>query len=608
MRVRRFIATVKPYRPVHIYGRAKSAGKNYIRRTFPRQVRGLLMRRHPQGLVPAPFTVKPAWLCKIDRAAEYADAEGIIKGTFRFFGIDQDYGDSIRWRNPIGNYLFDFQLHSFGFLNSLRCLAEDGDQPERAVHCGKDIMRHWIEHCPYPHRPGWHSEVISTRLPTWIKFLIDFPEESDADLWDSISQQATCLSCNIETFLPGQQLIRNGVALAFAGLYFLALEDAKPWLDRGMRIVRQQLDRQILPGGGHVERSPMYHCILLEGLIDCYNLLKARQMDALWLADTLKAMAQRMADYLHPDHDIPLLNDSALKFASHPLDILHYAKASFNFKLEPFSRAHEDDGYFVFKDDTGFLVIDCGPLGPDCLPSHAHADTLSYEMSVGKQRVIVDSGVFSYLNDDLRTQCRGTAAHNTVVVDSRDQSEMWRSFRVGTRARPIGPAVFDHGQLAGFTGAHDGYRILPGTVIHQRTLLHVPDKFFVITDVLTGTGVHRLESCLHFAPGLKVDWRDDRYVVADNGKTLLQVVPFRCELPEKAPTWCFPELGQKRQNVRVVFELTAELPCRFGYLLVPSAAPASMECGLGDGESFYRVELDGKTTTIRGVGNHYVLE
>ena len=608
MQVIRFIATVKPYGAGRICGRAECFGKNYIRRAFPGLLHNLLIRRHPQQPVPSPFTVKPTWLQKLERTAEHAEAEGVIKGSFKYFGVDKEYGAEIRWCNPIGNYLFDFQLHSFGFLNSLRCLAEDSDQPGRAVHCGKDIMRHWIRHCPYPHRPGWHSEVISTRLPNWIKFLIDFPEETDIDLWDSISQQATCLSRNIETFLPGQQLIRNGIALAFAGLYFYDTEEARPWLDRGMRIVNRELELQVLPGGGHVERSPMYHCALLESLIDCYNLLKARQMDALWLAERLKAMTQRMADYLHPDHDIPLLNDSALKFASNPLDIIHYAKASFGFKLEPFTRAHEDDGYFVFKDAGSFVVMDCGPLGPDYLPSHAHADTLSYEMSIGKQRVIVDTGVFSYLADDLRTQCRGTAAHNTVVVDSCDQSEMWRSFRVGRRARPIDPRAFDNGKLAGFTGAHDGYRFLPRNVIHQRTLLHVLDQFFVVSDSLTGDGIHRLESCVHFAPELAVDWRDDRYVVSDNGKTILQVVPFGCDTPMSFPTWYFPELGRKQQNTSAAFKLTAKLPCRFGYFLIPSASEANVECGLGEDDSFFRVEMDGKTTTIRGVDNSYVLE
>jgi len=608
-RVRRFGSTVRPWHPIQYYGRIRSIAKNRARRAFPWPARRLLAHRYPRHLVPAELRAKPAWLDKLDRPAEYAAAENVIKGIFRFHGIDQDYGNNIRWRSLVGNYMWDMELHSFRFLDSLSCLAQDGDHPDRAIHCGKDIMRDWIERCAYPHRPAWHPDVISMRIPNWIKFLISFPEEHDAGLRDSLSQQAACLERNLEIFLPGTELIENGIALAMAGLYFLGGDAPRRWLDHGMRIINRQLREQVLPGGGHFERSPMYHSILLESLINCHNLLKARQMEPVWLDDRLTPMTQRLADLIHPDHDIPLLNDSSLAYASDPLDIIHYAKCSLNFKLQPFSREHEDDGYHVFKDGACFIVIDGGPLGPDFMPSHGHADTLSYEMSINRTRVIVDSGVFSYAADDLRAYCRGTPAHNTVVVDSSDQSEMWRSFRVGHRARPVEPTVFDHGQLAGFTGAHDGYRFIPGNVVHYRALLHVLDRFFVVSDLVTGEGKHRLESCVHFHPRLSVDWRDDRCIVSDEGRTILQVIPFGCQTSQGGYSWYCPEFGCKYENIMWVFAVTIQLPHRFGYFLIPGDAAVTAACGFEGDDSCYRVDFEGrKTFVIRGAGNHYTLE
>lgn len=609
MRVRRFIETVKPWHPSQYYGRVRSVGKNYLKGAFPSPARQILIKLHPEGLSPVEFRAGPKWLPKMDRSAEMAQAQQIIEGVFSFHGISQTYSNTVKWRNPVDNYLWDVQLNSFGFLDSLRCLAEDTNQRPRAVHCGKDLMCHWIHNCPYPTRPGWHPEVISARTCNWIKFLIDFPAADDHDIWDSISQQMTCLRKNVEIFLPGSQLVEDGIALAFAGLYFFEGGPPRRWLERGMRIVSRELARQILPGGGHFERSPMYHCILLESLIDCYNLLKAREMEPLWLAEKLRSMTQRMADFIHPDQEIPLLNDSALAHASNPLDILHYAKCSFGFKLEPPSRSHEDDGYFVFRDTRSFLIIDGGPIGPDYLPSHGHADTLSYELSIDKKRVIVDSGVFSYLADDLRAYCRGTAAHNTVVVDSHDQSEMWRSFRVGHRARTAPPIVFDDNQLAGFTGAHDGYRVLPGSVIHTRTLLHVPDKFFIVCDKLSGSGTHRLESYIHLSPDLKVEWHNDRCVVSGATGVVLQIPPFGCCTPQINHCWYCPEFGRKVETMNVVLTLTSALPCHFGYFLIPGDAAVETDCGFEKNNSYFRVAFrDGKTVAIRGIDDRYILE
>ncbi len=83
------------------------------------------------------------------------------------------------------------------------------------------------------------------------------------------------------------------------------------------------------------------------------------------------------------------------------------------------------------------MVIDCGAIGPDYQPGHAHCDTLSYELAIDGRRVIVDSGVHDYEPTQHRAYARSTPAHNTVVIDGQEQSEMWGVFRVARRARPL---------------------------------------------------------------------------------------------------------------------------------------------------------------------------
>src|SRR5690606_4780416 len=107
------------------------------------------------------------------------------------------------------------------------------------------------------------------------------------------------------------------------------------------------------------------------------------------------------------------------------------------------------------------------PVGPDYLPGHAHADTLSFELSLFGQRVLVNSGTSCYGHGSERIRQRGTTAHNTVVVDGADSSEVWSGFRVARRARAINPEVHDHQGLEA-SCSHDGYHRLPGRVTHHR--------------------------------------------------------------------------------------------------------------------------------------------
>ena len=115
-----------------------------------------------------------------------------------------------------------------------------------------------------------------------------------------------------------------------------------------------------------------------------------------------------------------------------------------------------------------YLVCDCAAVGPDYLPAHAHADTLSFELSLAKQRLLVNSGTSRYGVDEERARQRGTAAHNTVVVDGQDSSEMWGGFRVARRARVSGRVAERKGDTVVIEASQDGYHRLPGRNRHRR--------------------------------------------------------------------------------------------------------------------------------------------
>jgi uncharacterized heparinase superfamily protein len=106
-------------------------------------------------------------------------------------------------------------------------------------------------------------------------------------------------------------------------------------------------------------------------------------------------------------------------------------------------------------------------IGPDYLPGHAHADTLSFELSVFGERLIVNGGTSIYAGA-LRSYERSTKAHSTVEVDGEDSSEVWGHFRVANRALPVGLTVTSTNQGFEVSCAHNGYQRLIYGLMHAR--------------------------------------------------------------------------------------------------------------------------------------------
>ena len=175
-------------------------------------------------------------------------------------------------------------------------------------------------------------------------------------------------------------------------------------------------------------------------------------------------------------------------------------------KAFPVRRAFPEGGYFVLGEDFETprevrLVADAGPLGYLAIAAHGHADALAFTLSVGGQPILVDPGTFSYSTTPWRHYFRGTAAHNTVVVDDQDQSEFGGSFLWLEHANAVVEAFYASGDDQTLIAHHDGYRRLPDPVRHRRTWRYMAGAANLsITDELACSGAHTVAVYWHFAP------------------------------------------------------------------------------------------------------------
>ena len=404
----------------------------------------------------------------------------------RFLNEDRSIAEACTWNDPGARKLWLYNLHYFDDLNALYAVA-------RGEWHGA-LIRRWIDENPPPHGKGWEPFPTSLRIVNWIKWALSGGVLSDKAI-HSLAVQARHLERTIETHLLGNHLFANAKALVFAGFFFEGPEGER-WLRKGLDLLEREVPEQVLPDGGHFERSPMYHCLILEDLLDLVNLGRvypedgrdlSRGLAARW-SETAGRMRKWLSAMCHPDGEISLFNDSAFGIAPSPVEVEAYAeRLGLGPVLSPDEGVThlEDSGYIRLQDGGTVLLLDVGPLGPDYLPGHGHADTLSFELSLYGRKVIVDTGTSTYDICPDRLYQRGTGSHNTVTVDGEDSSEVWGSFRVARRAKPFGLRIEESGRTVVVECAHDGYRRLPGRVVHRRKWIFGPGHLRV-EDVVEG--------------------------------------------------------------------------------------------------------------------------
>lgn len=400
-----------------------------------------------------------------------------------------------------------------------------------------DLIRRWAVENPVGQGNGWEPYPLSLRICNWIKWQLSAKALTGPDI-QNLAVQASWLARSIEYRLLANHLFANAKALVFAGAFFEGA-DAAEWLASGLRILAHEIPEQILGDGGHFERSPMYHSLILEDVLDLINLSRAYPgLLAEW-----SGVAGRMLSWLqqmtHPDGRIAFFNDTAFGVAPEPARLADYAR---RLAIRPDPHPLAESGYVRLENSRAVVLFDAAPIGPDYQPGHAHADTLSFELSVDKRRAIVNSGISTYENNTDRHAQRGTAAHNTVRVDGQDSSEVWSAFRVARRARPV-KVKTDHQTFA--QAGHDGYTRLKDPVTHVRRI-DLSESELRITDTLQATREHQAEIYFHLYPQSEVDIQLDPKLTRAEERTL----------------W-YPEFNKSEPNWTVVGRRTGECPVQF---------------------------------------------
>lgn len=400
-------------------------------------------------------------------------------GVWQSLGRQREFGSSDFWFRESDGLLFLFNLHEFSDL--ARYAA--GSRTDAGDRLWQGVVDDWLTQCGTPQHPGWHPYPTSGRVIAWCAALssTSLLGHMHDQVRDSLRIQLRWLSRCVEYDIGGNHVLRNATALVVGGECLCEPRLAA----KGHALLRSELGRQVLADGGHEERSPCYHRLILDDLRDVGAIQqRADGHAATWLAETTSRMEDWLTAIAGPAGDVPPLNDG---WDGPPL-VLACRRTPL--------RELPASGYAVLEEDGTQAILDVGPLAPSHLPAHAHADALSLLLWGGGVPVLVDRGSYAY-SGDARDAYRGTSAHNTLTVDGRDQCELWGDFRAAHM-----PTVTRE-ELRGLTGGtlvratHDGFRGT-GPAVHERTFIWLGAAGVVVIDRLRTRRPHPTVSRLHF--------------------------------------------------------------------------------------------------------------
>ena len=475
--------------------------------------------------------------------------------SFKFLNHEEHFNGEIEWNRSSVSKLWLYNLHYFDYLQ----------QPGISLENGFAMIQEWIARNPPFLGNGWEPYTLSLRIVNWIKFLggEDLVMRNYPDITDSIYLQARTLRRVLEYHLLANHLFKNGVALFFAGNAFEGKE-AVEWCTKGKEILISQLKEQILQDGGHYERSPMYHAIILEDVLDCLNLqISIKQQDELFISyfrQTVEKMLGFMAAIVHEDGSLPRFNDTAEGIASSLEQLkLYAARLGVCIKSENGPSDVIEKPYFglytILKGNWR-CIIDAGPIGPDYQPGHAHCDTLSFELSYNGKLFAVNAGTYMYAGPE-RNLFRSTRSHNTLEIDGREQHEIWSTFRVARRGYPRNVSITQDQDVVRFRGQHTGYERLPGRPYHQR-MVQLEESGMIVFDEVISKHKHRVNSYVHLHPGVEVTSINSNSIEASlDGSAFLIEIGSQCKFTVEDYAFS-PQFGVKQQAKLIVLKNNGE--------------------------------------------------
>jgi uncharacterized heparinase superfamily protein len=472
-------------------------------------------RKVVAGLKPVKAPEAPArafrdlWPGDAARGQRVLRGECEVLGTTRPLTLTAEGGAC--WGSDAGSPTWRAAVHAFSWLRDLRALGTDGARLR-----ARDLAADWLAYGanePIAASP----DVVGARLSAWLghwDFLAATAEDSfRRSIMVRLAQDTRVLLAG----LPGDAGHRGSLVALKGGLAAAVALGEEAAISRCLRLLPAEIDRQILPDGGHVERSPSQLLLAVQDLIEIRNLVHGAGLEAPpHLALALDRAAPALRLFRHGDGGLALFNGTRDEGAALVDLVLTQGQARGRAPL-----ILAEAGFQRLQAGRTLLIVDCGPpppaqRGPGSnqagLPRHAdrfhHAGTLSFEMSVGRDRVIVNCGAAPAAAGEWRDALRATAAHSTMALADTNSSEL-KEDGLGRRPEAVEAERHEANGAQWLDASHDGYRRGLGAIHRRRLYLSESGDDLRGEDVVEGENLPAFVVRFHLHPGIVASLQEE---------------------------------------------------------------------------------------------------
>lgn len=361
-----------------------------------------------------------------------AEAELMLMGRFRLPGGEAITRDGSPFFIAAPSTLWSESLHGFHWL---RHFDAGGSEPFQE-HL-RQLIAHWVRNYGAYHEVAWRPHVIARRLMTWACFGKLVLSNADvlfrSRVLLSMARQARHLAKTVHRAPAGVARMTAAIGLVQSGV---CLPDGEARLAKGLHMLAEELSIQIFPDGGHISRNPES---LLEVASDLLSLVDAMTQRDMIVPVTIRRALDRMMPMIrflrHGDGRLVVSNGGSEGVDGWAETILA-ADTGRNRSVTQTSQS----GYQRVNCGDTHVIVDCGSPPPAEYALQAHAGTLSFELSAGQERIIVNCGSAQTKATEWQSAMRATAAHSTLTVADQSSAHIVDS---GLSLRLLGPRLVD---------------------------------------------------------------------------------------------------------------------------------------------------------------------
>jgi uncharacterized heparinase superfamily protein len=373
------------------------------------------------------------------------------------------------------------ELYGFGWLRHLR--AADS---ELAREQAKALVGDFIVLKGSIHPLAWKPEIVGRRVISWLSNSVLILDSGERQAYETFLKALTShlryLSAGYRDAPDGVPRLVALMALVYAGL---CIAEQQAVVDRYSRHFCKELERQILPDGGHISRSPDALVELLLDLLPLRQCFVARdRTPPKELTGAIDRIMPMFRFFRTGDGTLARFNGAGPTQTDALATVLAYDDVEGN----PV-RAATNSGYVRLECGPIVFICDVGPAPAPSLSTSAHAGFLSFELSSGNCPIIVNCGSPPLDHDAWRAYARSTPAHSTLSFEETSSAPFTAAANGGQIAPDsplVGPAnaqgaLADQGDNFRIKGSHDGYLADFG-VSHARQFLIAPNALLISSE------------------------------------------------------------------------------------------------------------------------------